>query len=134
MDSKIEECENLYRAIKRSKPDWLDNNGKPTSAMYKDSDGNSVDRGDNRKISDVVDFMNNGVFKNRLKGVVQINAGICMKAPILAEVKAAPTEANPYHANIFIDKDEQKGALQALMLADHSIVVYQNNDMKWINL
>lgn len=133
MESRIDESENLYRAIKRSKPDWLDN-GKPTSAMYKDCNGNSVDRGDNRKDSDVVAFMEKGTFKNRLKGVVKINAGVCMKEPILAEVKASPTEKNPYHANIFLDRDEQKGTLQALMLADHSVVVYQNNDMKWIHL
>jgi hypothetical protein len=68
MDNKIQKTENLYRAIKRSKPDWLDKEGKITSAMYKDEKGNSVDRDAQRELSDIVEFMNTGTFKNRLKG------------------------------------------------------------------
>lgn len=78
--------------------------------------------------------MNRGVFKNRLKGIVELNAGKCMEEPINAVVEATPTETNPYHANIFIGDDEQKGSLQALMLADISIVVHINETMNWVYL
>lgn len=133
MENKVQKNEMLYRAIKRSKPDWLEQ-GKPISAMFNDSKGNSVDQGDQRKLEDIIDFMNRGVFKNRLKGIVELNAGKCMEEPINAVVEAAPTETNPYHANIFIGDDEQKGSLQALMLADISIVVHINETMNWVYL
>lgn len=133
MEKKIQKNEMLYRAIKRSKPDWLES-GKPTSAMFKDQKGNSVDRDAQRKLDDIINFMNEGVFKNRLKGIVELNAGECMDEPINAVVKAAPTEANPYHANIFIADDEQKGSLQALMLADISRVVHINEAVNWVYL
>lgn len=135
MENKIENTEDLYRAIKRSKPDWLDNNGNPTSAMFKDANGNSVDRDDDRELEKIIEFMDNGTFKKRLKGVVKINAGICMEEPIYAKVEAAPTEPNPYHANIFTDEvDEKRAALQALMLADKCEVVYINESMDWVNV
>ena len=134
MESKIESTEELYRAVKRSKPDWLDNCGKPTPAMFKDANGNSVDRDGKRTLEEIINFMNEGIFKNRLKGVVKINAGVCMEEPIQAKVEAAPSEENPYHANIFVDEDAEKSALQALMLADNSEVVYTNPEMEWINI
>lgn len=132
MENKIHEDENLFRAIKRSKPDWMDNFGKPTPAMYKDKGGNSVDRDDKRDENEIIEFMENGIFKGRLKGVVKVNAGKCMKAPILARVAADPKDNNPYHANIFIDEDEKRSSLQALMLADSSVVVYLNESMNWV--
>lgn len=128
MEDKIETQEMLYRAIKRSRPDWLDK-GKPTPVMFKDEKGNSVDRGDNRSIEEIVQFMRNITFGKRLKGIVRLNAGDCIN--IGAKVIAAKTERNPYHANIFLDDDEQIGALQALMLADVSMVVYEDPEIKW---
>ena len=126
MKDKIESTEDLYRAIKRSKPSWLDDDGKPTSAMFKDIGGNSVDRDDKRELNEIIRFMDEGIFKRRLKGVVRINAGDCMNEPICAKVEAAPSETNPYHANIYID-----GLVQALMLADSSEVVYLDTTMEW---
>lgn len=129
MREKIQENEMLYRAIKRSKPDWLEN-GRPSSVMFKDKNGNSVDRGDNRSLDSIVLFMMAVTFGRRLKGVIELNAGECMRIGV--KVKAAPTDNNPYHANIFIDDDEQKGTLQALMLADISKVVYINREVDWV--
>lgn len=129
MKDKIEKQEMLYRAIKRSRPDWLEK-GKPTSGMFKDENGNSVDRDDNRSIEEIVQFMRNTTFGKRLKGVVELNAGDCMN--IGTKVVAAKTEKNPYHANIFLDDDEKIGTLQALMLADVSVVVYENPEIKWV--
>jgi hypothetical protein len=134
MEDKIKGEENLYRAIKRSKRDWLDANGKPTSVMFKDENGNSVDRDAGREMNDIIRFMKQGVFKKRLKGVVRVNAGKCMEPPIQAIVKAAPSNENPYHANIYIDKNKQIGQLQAFMLADSSEVVYEDKSMDWVYL
>lgn len=130
MEDKVQKEEMLYRAIKRSKPEWLNDEGRPASYMFKDENGNSVDRDDNRPLIEIIQFMSDGVFKKRLKGVVEINAGKCMK--IGTFVEASPTESNPYHANIVIDNNEVIGNLQALLLADASKVVYMNPIMKWI--
>ena len=129
MKDKIEKQEMLYRAIKRSRPDWLEK-GKPTPVMFKDEKGNSVDRDDNRSIEEIVQFMRDTTFGKRLKGVVELNAGDCMN--IGTKVVAAKTEKNPYHANIFLDDDEKMGTLQALMLADVSVVVYEDPEIKWV--
>lgn len=131
MNSKIEKHEMLYRAIKRSRPDWLEE-GKPTSVMFKDKDGNSVDRGDNRLLENIVQFMKDTTFGKRLKGVVKLNAGDCMDIGV--KVIAAVTENNPYHANIFIDENEELGSLQALMLADVSHIVYEDPKINWVYL
>ena len=131
MENNIQRKEMLYRAIKRSKPDWLDN-GKPTSAMFKDEKGNSVDRGAERTLDEIVQFMKNGVFSKRLKGIGSINAGECID--IGTRVEAAATMTNPYHANIIISKDEFLGNLQALMLADLCNIVYENPFMHWVCL
>lgn len=129
MEDKIDVNEMLYRAVKRSRPDWLEN-GKPTSAMFKDENGNSVDRDGCRSLEEIVQFMRDTTFGNRLKGVVELNAGDCMNTG--AEVIAAKTEKNPYHANIFLNDDEKIGALQALMLADVSLIVYEDPEIKWV--
>ena len=55
LSEKISEEEELFRAIKRSKPSWLDG-GKPVSAMFKDN-GNSVDRDGKRTLEDIICFM-----------------------------------------------------------------------------
>ena len=67
MEDKVQKHEMLYRAIKRSKPEWLDGNGQATSYMYKDENGNSVDRDGKRSLGEIVQFINDGVFKKDLK-------------------------------------------------------------------
>ena len=133
MQENISQKEILYRAVKRSKPSWLDNNGKPTSAMYKDTGGISVDRDGGRDVDSVVSFMKEKTFKNRLKGVVSLTAEKCLSEPFAVEIEAAPSPENPYHANIKRnEKDERISQLQALKLADISKVEYIDDDMKWI--
>ncbi len=135
MEKTIDERERLYRAVKRSRPNWLDQEGKPTPAMYKDKGGNSVDRDGGREENAVICYMEEETFKGRLKGVVRLAAGECMAEPNAVEVQAAPTENNPYHANLILDeKDIFKSNLQALKLADISRVVYLNQEMKWVDI
>lgn len=44
MENTVQRDEKLYRVIKRSQPDTVDENGHPTSALFKQDDGVSVDR------------------------------------------------------------------------------------------
>lgn len=73
MDTKVQKHEMLYRAIKRSKPEWLDDDGQATSYMFKDKNGNSVDRDDSRPLDEIIQFMNDGVFKKRLTKYVDFH-------------------------------------------------------------
>lgn len=134
MKELLDENEKLYRAIKRSKPGWLDH-GKPTSAMFKDDDGVSVDRGDGRNLSEVIDFMETGKFGKRLKGVCCLNVKECICEPVNAYVCKDATEGNPYHALIFSnEKKEGLSSIQALQLADLCELVYFNEEMEWVNV
>ena len=44
LPEKIESEEQLYRAIPNKPQLWKDSDGRPTSAIFKDSQGVSVDR------------------------------------------------------------------------------------------
>lgn len=124
----ISENEFLYRAIKRSKPCWLDE-GKPTPAMYKD-DGNSVDRDAGREFEEIIEFMRNGKLFPRVKGIVEISARDCLR--IETKVTADPNDDNPYHANIWLNSDDiRMQNLRALQLADASEVVFLDEEMMW---
>ena len=128
----ISDDEFLYRAIKRSRPDWLDG-GKPTSAMYKDYGGNSVDRDGKRELSQIIDFMRNGHLFPRVKGIVEIEAAKCLE--IGTVVIAAPSDDDVFHANILLNtEDINIQNLRALQLADASRIVFEDDDMKWVEL
>lgn len=129
METSVQKDELVYRAVKRSKPNWLEGT-KATSAMFKDIGGNSVDRDAGRSRKDVITFMDTGVFAKRLKGIVELHAGACMD--IGAKIIPAPNEVNPYHANIFLSEDEAMANVQALMLADMATLIHYNIEMEWV--
>lgn len=60
MDKTVVRSEILYRAVKRSQPDTIDEHGKPTPALFKDDNGVSVDRDGDRFEPEIIDC-----FKNR---------------------------------------------------------------------
>lgn len=130
MEKKINRDEKLYRAVKRSKPDWL-TNGKPMPNMFKDEGGNSVDRDGKRDLDEIISFMKEVTFDNkRLKAVVELSAKQCIEADTIVE--ASPTKINPYHANIILSDDEKISSLQALILADSCKLVFSDDKMPWV--
>ena len=130
LSEDIQDNEQLYRAIKRSKPDWLDGKNIPTSAMFKDENGVSVDRDGGRNEADVIDFMKNGKLFPRVKGIARISANDCFSCG--ADVKADPSKDNPYRANIFLDaEDIFRQNLQALKLARASRIVFFDDSKTW---
>ena len=48
MEETVQRHELLYRVIKRSQPDSMDEKGRPTSALFKQDNGVSVDRDGDR--------------------------------------------------------------------------------------
>ena len=130
LSEEIQRNENLYRAIKRSNSNWLDDNNLPTSAIFKDDNGVSVDRDGNRDENDIIGFMQNISFPRRVKGIVRVSAEECFT--VGANAEPAPTERNPYHANIFLNTDNIfKQNLQAHKLADACRLIFFDKEKKW---
>lgn len=124
----VKDTERLYRAVKRSRPGWLDY-GKPTSAMFRDSNGVSVDRDGERDEDDIIDAQKTN-FGKRLKGVTKVGAKNCYD--VGATIEAAPSEDNIYHANIWLDlTDKKKEMLQAYMIAQAAEIVYIDDSVEW---
>ena len=130
LSNDIQANEQLYRAVKRSRPDWLDGNNRPTSAMFKDADGVSVDRDAQRKEEEVIAFMLNGNLSGRVKGIANFLATWC--EVIGAKISETPSNDNPYHIDIFLDQEnEQRQDIQAWQLAKACNVVYEDKNMAW---
>lgn len=130
LSTDIQVHEQLYRAVKRSRPDWLDGNNRPTSAMFKDADGVSVDRDGTRGETEIINFMCEISLPKRVKGIVRLSASECFSAG--TKVEAAPSEVNPYHANIFLDSsDIRRQNIQALKLARASSLIFFDTAKEW---
>ena len=130
LSNDIQAHEQLYRAVKRSRPDWLDSSNRPTSAMFKDADGVSVDRDGTREEPEIFSFMCEISFPKRVKGIVRLPASACFGAG--TKVEAAPSEGNRYHANIFLDShDIRIQNIQALKLARASSLVFFDETKEW---
>ncbi len=125
----IDETENLFRVVKRSRPNCITTSGSITPALFKDTNGISVDRDGGRTDEDSISFIINITFPRRAKAIAKFSALVCYE--VQARIEAAPSSENPFHANIYLDNDEKKGNIQALQLADACSVVYFNDDMNW---
>ena len=103
--------------IKRSQPDAMDENGYPTSALFKQENGVSVDRDGRREEEEVIKKFKDR-FDKRFKGLVKVGAEVCIdnNMAVIPE-----TSNNIYHAEIFDNEDKAPlGNLKALILADSS--------------
>ena len=129
MEEIVQRNELLYRVIKRSQPNSIDEKGRPTSALFKQDNGVSVDRDGCRDEEVIIQTFKNR-FDKRFKGLVKIGANICIDNNIAI---IPETSSNIYHAEIFenVEKDPL-GQLKALILADSSEVVAYETEVKWV--
>lgn len=131
MEKIVQKDEILYRAIKRSRPDSLDENGNPTSALFKQEDGVSVDRDGERTEMEIIGALKQNLGK-RFKGAVKVGADVCIDNGMA--VIPAPTE-NIYHAEIYENMNkEELSSLHALILADNAQIVTIEKVTPWTNL
>lgn len=129
MEETIQRNELLYRVVKRSQPDSMDKNGRPTSALFKQDDGVSVDRDGDRNEEVIIKTFKER-FGKRFKGLVKVGANVCIDNSMAV---IPETSSNIYHAEIFEDKDKVPlGQLKALILADCSDVVVYEPEVKWV--
>ena len=73
MNNIVTRDECLYRAVKRSQPSTIDSTGRPTSALFKQDNGVSVDRDGQRDEQLIIDTVKAN-FQKRFKGLVSVGA------------------------------------------------------------
>lgn len=130
MDTPILPDETLYRMVKRSRPDTMTEDGRPTAALFEDV-AVSVDRGGGRSDDAVLADMK-GFFGPRLRALVKFGANLCFEKELT--VCPAPTKQDEYHAEIFQDAERKElpiSMLNALFLADHADVCYDDPSVQW---
>lgn len=99
--SEINDKELLYRAVPNKPQLWKEKDNRPSSALFKDSKGVSVDRDGNRPDNEIVEN-----FKSKFpcRAVVKVTAGKCRELEAL--VLAKPLEDNPFHAEIHNNREK----------------------------
>ncbi|MCD7842873.1 MAG: hypothetical protein LUG56_10440 [Lachnospiraceae bacterium] len=108
----------------------MDDHGNPTSALFKQENGVSVDRDGGRKENAVIRTFRER-FSKRFKGLAKVQASVCLQNDMY--VLPEPTRDNIYHASIYEDENRLPlSQLHALILADHSEIVAFEPEVKWI--
>ena len=116
MDNKFENDEKLYRAV-LPKPIFWRKDGKVSSAAFKDKNGLSVERGNNRKDMEVVNNMKKSFFGD----FVYVTVGSCKECNSI--VKYFPSSRSIYHSEIHRNENiKLLTQSQAKYLADNAIV------------
>ena len=97
--NKIEDYEFLYRVVRNSYPDAFVN-GKPTAALFMDSDGASVER-DGGRSEEVIVAACRSRFGRRddYKTAVKLTAGECRS--VSTYPNPVRNHKNEYHAEIY---------------------------------
>ena len=127
MDKTVARSEILYRAVKRSQPNTIDEHGKPTPALFKDDNGVSVDRDGGRFEPEIIDC-----FKNRFGP--RFKALFCFGADICLDNNMAVIPDHDYHAEIFDDFQKTPlSSLKALILADSCKAVTFESNIAWVS-
>ena len=93
-ESEIQDNEILYRAIHPNF--WNYEEDRPTSALFKDSKGVSVDRDGNRNEDEAIEFL---LAERRNYGTGKLNAG--QTGDVGTYLKPDKTPKNDFHALIF---------------------------------
>lgn len=97
---ELKQDEELYRAVINSPSFYLENQGRISSAVFKDTGGCSVDRQKNRSRKDSCSFLVDSQKNNRngIRAVAMVKVQQCYDAN--ATVAPMPTESNEFHCEI----------------------------------
>ena len=122
LDNFINDKELLYRAVPSKPQFWKEREGRPSSAIFKDSKGVSVDRKGERSAGDVILALQKR-FQN-LRAIICLSAGVCREEN--AFIKYDPILENEHHS-LILDSPEkiQMGSGKARRLARRVQVVFE---------
>ena len=119
MDAYFSDNEKLYRAVFPDSMFWKDNGQVSSAAFISKKGGCSVDRGNGRTNNDVIHDMRS---RNFIGSIVYIHVKDCRD--VEAEVIYTPSKNNPYHSEIYRDKNNGKlTAAQRKYLANVASIV-----------
>jgi hypothetical protein len=125
LNEHIEDLEYLYRRIILNPNFWDFTNNKPTSAIFKDSNGVSVDRQGEREEEAIVETFR----QFPIRAIAKIQAIKCRDLQTHPIYK--PLEENKYHSEIHDSAEKiQISSSKAKKLRDNIEIVYinPNND------
>ena len=95
----VEPQEELYRAIPKKPQLWKEDVGRPSSAIFKDSKGVSVDRDGNRTEEQITNNLYKKLSQDKeIRAIIKIKAEECFELD--ANVISAPLDDDEYHALI----------------------------------
>lgn len=122
LSEEIDNSELLFRAVPDKPQMWKEKEGRPSSAIFKDSQGVSVDRDGNRTDAQVTEN-----FKKRfstLKAIVSIEAEECRDAGAFLQYDPLPD--NFHHSLILNSQDsiQVKSSGKARRLTKLTKIVY----------
>ncbi len=112
----------LFRNVSSKPQFWKPVEGKPSSAIFKDSKGVSVDRQKERDTSEVIDDIKSKFTDTY--AIITVSTDDCSNANVVVLDK--PLENNPFHAEIHKSSTEiQLSSAQARRLAKACKVVFK---------
>lgn len=95
LDKKIPDTEKLYRVVKTYPNWWKLSTNRPSSAVFKDSNGVSVDRQGDRNQNDIINTLKSRFI---LKAILSVLTGKCIEIGTFPIYN--PSQTNIYHAEI----------------------------------
>lgn len=95
LPTTINDVEELYRAVTRKPNMWKSQEDRPSSALFKDSKGVSVDRDGGRSLDDICRSFERRI---EMQALVSLSVGECRKLQTYPVAK--PEGDNPFHAEI----------------------------------
>ncbi|MFD0825872.1 hypothetical protein ACT8ZR_09355 [Neobacillus sp. M.A.Huq-85] len=124
MDNIITCEEKLFRMVIRNPNFWKTQEGRPSSALFKDSKGVSVDRDGKRDRSMIVNSFINRFGEDEVRAIVLVDASFCLDNNLHLVYK--PEDDNEYHAEIHSSPERVPlTGSQAKKLINHCTIVYQ---------
>ncbi len=116
-----ERNETLFRGVILNPTHWKESEDRPSSAIFKDSRGVSVDKQDGRSEQECTLFLREG---KQLKAIVSVTTEDCSAVGVI--VKDAPIPDNPHHAEIHKSAEVvQLSSRQARKLLSHGKVCWK---------
>lgn len=95
-EEPVTEDEDLFRAVHPTQ--WKEEDGRPSSACFKQTGGPSVDRDGGRDVAEIISALDN--IMGSEYGIAEIDASFCI-SELDVHVEPEPIEQNRYHATIY---------------------------------